>query len=162
MSGQSNLVVLLPPSHPEAAPQTHKDQDDAFAFLKDAARIKPNMVHFTERWLALRPKRFKDKEQKERDILRGLAGLLASDKLRVKSRERQGGGGTDEEAPPPPPPQRRKRALTSGGMKIRERPDPPPPAPPPPPISPAQQAKALKDAAESGAPFVEQCTDKTA
>ncbi len=161
MSGQSNLVVLLDEKHPEAAPHEHKDVEAALAFLKNAARIKTNMAHFTERWEKLRPKRLKGKEQKDRDILKGLAGLMADGKLRLKSRERAGGGDEPDDAPKSPPPApRKKRAMSGSGMKIREQPDPAPPAPPPPPISVAQQVKALLSAAKSGAPFVEQCRDR--
>lgn len=158
MSSRSNLIELLDAKHPEAAAQEHSDADAAFAFLKDAARIKPNMAHFTEIWTRLRPRRLKDREIKEREVLKGLAGLMASGTLRLKSRERQGGGGSDDDAPPPPAPRRKQRVMTGSGMKIRERPDPAPPAPPPPPINVAQQVAALLAAAKSGAPFVEQCS----
>lgn len=161
MSGQTNLVVLLDPKHPEAAPQEHKDSEAALAFLKQAARIKSNMAHFTERWEKLRPKRLKGREQKDRDILKGLAGLMADGKLTTKSRHRDGGGDDDEPSTPAPAPVRKKRAMSGSGMKIRERPDPPPPSPPPPPISAAQQVEALLSAAQSGAPFVEECKQKT-
>lgn len=162
MSGQTNLVVLLDPKHPEAAPQEHKDSEAALAFLKQASRIKSNMAHFTERWEKLRPKRLKGREQKDRDILKGLAGLMADGKLTTKSRHREGGGSDDDKpSTPPPAPARKKRAMSGSGMKIRERPDPPPPSPPPLPISVAQQVEALLSAAQSGAPFVEECKQKS-
>ena len=163
MSGISNLVVLLDPGHPEAAEQECTESDAAFDFLKKASRVKSNMAHFAETWERLRPKRLKGKEQKDRDILKGLAGLMADGKIALKSRHREGGGDDDEEAPAAPAPApRRKQAISGSGMKIRDRPDPPPPAPPPPKISTAQQVDALKSAAESGAPFVEQCTAEPA
>jgi hypothetical protein len=163
MSGESNLVVLLDEKHPEAAPHEHKDVEAALAFLKTAARIKTNMAHFTQMWEKLRPSRLKGREQKDRDILKGLAGLMANGKLRAKSRERQGGGDDADDAPrAAPPAPRKKREMSSSGMKLRERPDPAPPAPPPPPISVEQQVKALLSAARSGAPFVEQCRNRAA
>lgn len=155
---QSNLVTLLDAKHPEAGAHTLKTEDAAFTFLKDAARIKSNMQQFTALWTKLRPKRLKDREVKDRDVLKGLAKLMAEGKLVLKEGRSGGGSEEAEEKAPPPAATRRPKTTWRGSVQIRERPDPTPANPPPPPMDVAKQVEALLAAAKSGAPFVEQCT----
>lgn len=154
---KSNLVVLLDAKHPEAAAQAHETADTAFAFLKEASRIKANMAHFTTHWTKLRPKRLRDKAVKDRDVLKGLAGLMAEGKLRLKQAVTGGAVSDDNDAPAYDPAPRRPAKTWRGGPTVRERPDPKPASPPPRPMDVAKQVDALLAAAKSGAPFVEQC-----
>lgn len=155
---KSNLVKLLHANHPEAAPQSYKDKDAAFVFLKEAARIKSNMAHFAELWDGLKPRRLKGRDQKDRDVLKGLAELVAKGDLRLRARY-AGGGRKEDETPrsdtrgDPLPPKR----MYTPGLGIRDRPEPTAPAAPVAPLNVDQQVAALLAAARSGVPFVEQC-----
>lgn len=152
-------VKLFDAKHSDAGSHDIKNADEAFEFLKKAARQKGNMTHFAQLWEQLRPKRLGNRTQKDREVLKGLADLIASGQLRTKAKHGGGGGSNAEDGPMAsnqPLSREQKQTFAGSGLKIRMSPEKII-ATVAAPIDVAQQVDALKAAALSGIPFVEQC-----
>lgn len=157
-------LYLVDRDSPFSSPARFLDAEEAYRHLHRAALDHDNLQHFRQVYhqvsLGGGPQ-----PPSDRRVLAGLAERLASGALAIAGPRRpvveprrQTGGGT---APPPPStPETPSPPGAAPALKLRA---PTTPTAPQVPQLPAavtdymQQAQCLVDAAQSGAPFVEQC-----
>ena len=151
-------IILVKADNPEAAPNRFRSPADALSFLERASLLAENMTAFRADWRLVEEGRASMIVPGDRQILQDLARRLADGSLRIKR------------APVKPAAPVRVAGVSSAAsnasraraqpastpLKIRPRPGAEA-GPTQAEMDAAQQAKALEDAAESGAPFCEKC-----